>query len=131
MTRLETLYVFFQKVPLGDAMMIAATAPLFTIFYARMFLKETISVLDLMNLALVFGGVIFIVKPPFLFGSLVGYNKDSTSLYAMIGLLVGSLLLMAPIYVILRKLKGKFFKYFSYNLLKSLRSRGLHNLAFQ
>ena len=89
-------------------MMIAATAPLFTIFYARVFLKESVSVLDLMNLVLVFAGVVFIVKPPFLFGSSDGYNEDSTTLYAMIGLLVGSLLLMAPIYVILRKLKGKF-----------------------
>ena len=89
-------------------MMIAATAPLFTILYARVFLKESVSVMDLMNLVLVFAGVVFIVKPPFLFGSSERYNEDSTTLYAMIGLLVGSLLLMAPIYVILRKLKGKF-----------------------
>ena len=89
-------------------MMIAATAPLFTIFYARVFLKESVSVLDLMNLALVFVGVVFIVKPPFLFGSSEDYVEDSTTLYAMIGLLVGSLLLMAPIYVILRSLKGNF-----------------------
>ena len=89
-------------------MMIAATAPLFTILYSRVFLKESVSVMDLMNLVLVFAGVVFIVKPPFLFGRLEDFNEDSTTLYAMIGLLVGSLLLMAPIYVILRKLKGKF-----------------------
>ena len=46
-------------------MMISATSPMFTTIQARIFLKEKIAAADIINLILVFAGIIFIVKPPF------------------------------------------------------------------
>ena len=61
-------------------MMISATAPMFTTIYARIFLKEAIAVADILNLVLVFVGIVFIVKPPFLFGHSQIYQEDPEAL---------------------------------------------------
>ena len=40
---------------------------------ARIFLKEPIIVLDLLNISMVLIGIVLIVKPPFIFGDLEVY----------------------------------------------------------
>ena len=80
---------------------------MFTTIYARFFLKEPIVPSDILNLFLVFAGIIFIVKPPFIFGYSKMYNEDPEALYAIIALLFGNVFLWAPTFIILRKLKGK------------------------
>ena len=87
-------------------MMISATAPTFTTIYARIFLKESIVPADLANLVLVFSGIIFIVKPPFIFGYSKMYDQDPEALTAIIVLVLGSIFLQATVYTILRLLKG-------------------------
>jgi hypothetical protein len=44
------------------------------VIFARLFLKEPIIVLDLLNIALVLIGIVLIVKPPFIFGELEVYR---------------------------------------------------------
>ena len=61
---------------IADCMMISATAPMFTTFYARFFLKENTVPGDIVNLLLVFVGILFIVKPPFIFGYTAIYFED-------------------------------------------------------
>ena len=87
-------------------MMISATSPMFTTIQARFFLKEKIAAADIINLILVFAGIIFIVKPPFIFGQSEIYQEDPEALYAIIALLFGNVFLWAPTFIILRKLKG-------------------------
>ena len=66
----------FQHLPIADVIMISATSPMFTVFFARWFLKEPILKTDLINIGLVFGGIILIVKPPFIFGWTDMYTSD-------------------------------------------------------
>ena len=49
---------------------------MFTTIQARIFLKEKISSSDIINILLVFAGIIFIVKPPFIFGQSEMYTQD-------------------------------------------------------
>ena len=87
-------------------MMISATSPMFTTIQARFFLKEKIATADTINLILVFVGIIFIVKPPFIFGYSKMYDEDPEALTAIIVLVLGSIFLQATVYTILRLLKG-------------------------
>lgn len=87
--------------------MITATSPLFTIFYGRLFIKEAIFPIDIFNVLLVFIGIICIVKPPFLFGTVDElYSNDPEAIYAVIAVSLGSIFLQPIVYVILRILKG-------------------------
>ena len=87
--------------------MISATAPIFTVFYAKIFINESIVMADLINVVIVFIGIIMIVKPPFLFGSTAMYNEDPEAIYAVVLMICNSILNQANIYVLLRILKGK------------------------
>lgn len=83
---------------------------MFTTIQARFFLKEKITSADTINLILVFAGIIFIVKPPFIFGQSEMYQEDPEALYAIIALVLGSIFLKATVYTLLRMLKGTFIK---------------------
>ena len=63
----------FQTLPLADVVMITSTASVFTVFQARLFLKEPIRPVDMINVALVLCGIVLISQPKFLFGS-YGYS---------------------------------------------------------
>ena len=96
--------------PLADTVMISASSPMFTVFFARIFIKETIKVVDIVNVFLVFAGIVLIVKPPFLFGNGVQmYNDDPEAIYAVIAMVLSSIFLQANVYVTLRMLKGMQF----------------------
>ena len=86
--------------------MIMATSPIFTTIFGRIFLKEAIVIADIINLFLVFAGIVFIVKPPFMFGHSNLYIEDPEALYAIIALVISSASLWALVFVILRQLKG-------------------------
>ena len=95
-------YYSVQRLPIADCMMISATAPMFTTFYARFFLKENTVPGDIVNLGLVFVGILFIVKPPFIFGYTAMYFEDPEAIYAIIALITSSVFLQANVYIILR-----------------------------
>ena len=105
-------------------MMISATAPMFTALYARIFLKEKIAIADILNLIFVFVGIVFIVKPPFIFGDSDTFFEDPEAIYAMIALIIGSAILQAGVFTILRVLKGKIF-----NTLEMLLKKLIHHLS--
>ena len=86
--------------------MIAASSPIFTVFFARIFIKEAIFPIDILNVILVFVGILHIVKPAFLFGASDIYINDPEAIYAVMGWLSSCMLLWSNIYVILRMLKG-------------------------
>ena len=98
-------YIYLQHLPLADCTMIRASSPIFTTIYARIFLKEAIVIADLINLVLVFVGIIFIVKPPFIFGHSSMYFEDPEAIYAIIAMLGISALTIPPIYIFLKMLK--------------------------
>ena len=85
--------------------MIMATSPIFTTIFGRIFLKEVIVIADIINLVLVFAGIVFIVKPPFIFGYSSLYIEDPEAIYAVIAMLGISMLGMPPVYIFLRMLK--------------------------
>ena len=63
--------------------------------------------LDIINVILVFIGIILIVKPPFVFGTVDEiYTSDPEAWMAIIALILGSIFLQPTVYVILRVLKG-------------------------
>lgn len=89
--------------------MISAASPIFTVFFARIFIKEPILCADIVNVLLVFVGIVLIVKPPFLFGASEMYQDDPEAKIAVIAMILGSVFLQANVYVILRMLKGSHF----------------------
>ena len=105
---------------------------MFTVFFARWFLKEPILKTDLINIGLVFGGIILIVKPPFIFGWTDMYTSDphakacmksyflspyfcenvfdcTLSLqWAVLGTILSCVFVQSNVLVVLRFLKGNY-----------------------
>lgn len=98
--------VFFyglQHLPLADCVVIGASSPIFTVFFARLFLKESIVIADIINVFLVLSGIVMIVKPPFLSGH---SYEDSQALYAIIAVIFASICLQSNVFVLIRMLKN-------------------------
>ena len=102
--------ISFQHLALSDVVMISATAPISAVFFARIFIKEPIVIADIANMVTVIIGIIMIVKPPFVFGVTSMYIDDPEAIYAVILMIFGSMLLQANIYVLMRMLKGTYFR---------------------
>ena len=100
------LTVFFQKLPFADTALITAASPIFTVFFARLFIKEPVLIIDLINVAFIVFGMVLIVKPGFIFGYTNMFEYDSEAVYALIAVISSSLLLQPNVYIILRLLKG-------------------------
>ena len=88
-----------------DTTLITATSPIFTVFFARIFIKESILPVDLLNVIFIFLGMVLIVKPPFIFGE-NEFVYDTNATYAIIGLIAGSVFIQSNVYVTLRLLKS-------------------------
>merc|ERR1712080_401040 len=98
-------YYALQHLPLADIVMISATAPMFTVFFARIFIKELIYIIDMLNIGFIIGGMLLITQPPFLFGSNELISENMTAAYALIAVILSCIFLQANVYVILRLLK--------------------------
>ena len=79
---------------------------MFTVFFARVFIKEPVLIIDLINVVFIVFGMVLIVKPGFIFGYTNMFDYDSEAVYALITVISGSLLLQPNVYIILRLLKG-------------------------
>lgn len=103
-----TVGVFSMRyMPLGDLSMINSTGIFFTCLFARLFLKEAIDKLNLINIVFVIGGVILIVQPPFIFAGQSGiYSKDSLALYSAMAQIFTAVFVHSNVFVLLRSLKG-------------------------
>ena len=95
-----------QHLNIADATMISSTAPMYTVFWARWFLKEPILKVDLLNFLMMFCGVVLIARPPFLFGETDLYANDPNVVWAFLALILHSMFFVSNVFVMLRLLKG-------------------------
>ncbi|XP_077802949.1 solute carrier family 35 member G1 isoform X3 [Macaca mulatta] len=109
-TSMMLIYYAFQTMALADATVITFSSPVFTSIFAWICLKEKYSPWDALFTMFTIAGVILIVRPPFLFGSLgieESYSVHLKGTFAAIGHAVFA----ASTLVILRKM-GKSVDYF-------------------
>ena len=85
--------------PLADATVIQYLHPVFTAIIALIFLKERIHKATLLCIAFSFAGLVFVVRPEFLFG---GMQSELPGIYYLIAL--GGAFGSAVAYVLVRKL---------------------------
>ena len=102
------IYFAVKHMPIGDMTMIASSSTLFVCIYGRIFLKEPILKINLLNIFLVSCGILLITKPTFIFGREDDdlYSNDKTTIYAVAILTVLSIFLFPAISISLRALKG-------------------------
>ena len=102
-------YFAFQYMPLGDISMIGSTSVMFSCIHARIFLKEPIKKMDIVNVIIVILGLTLIVQPPILFGHQAEsiYHTSDMALYAACALSFGSAVCEPLKNVLLRKMKGE------------------------
>ena len=103
------IYFAVKHMPIGDMTMIAASSTVFVCIYGRIFLKEEISKINILNILLVLSGIFLITKPSFIFGDFDedAYTNDKLSIYAITILAVLSIFLFPAISISLRALRGK------------------------
>ena len=108
--------------PLSDAALITATSPIFTVFYARIFLKEPILKIDLLNVILIVVGMVFIAKPPFIFGHNYVFEYDTSGVYALILLTSATVFIQPNVFIVLRFMKGFHYlhNYFNFYVCPSM-----------
>ena len=104
-TNIIIKYYALQVLPLADVVMITSTSTVFTVFFARIFLREKIVPADLLSVILIVSGLVFMAQPEFIFGvNGVTYN-DPQILYTLLALIISSVLIGSNMVVILRVLK--------------------------
>ena len=98
-------YYALHILPLADVVMISSTSTIFTVFSARIFLKEQIVPADLLGVILIVVGMVCMAQPDFIFGTAYGCTyQHQEAPYALIALVVSSVL-SSNVLVILRVLK--------------------------
>merc|ERR1711874_955178 len=105
------LIIFYglKHMPMADVNMISAGSPIWVVIFARIFLKEPLKVFDIINVFVTLLGILFIIRPPFIFGQDSSYEMDSQYYVAAAINFVGAILLQSNVYIILRKLKSLHF----------------------
>lgn len=92
----------------GDQKIIVATRPIFVSLSAKLFLKEPCGLVEVLNMVLMLSGIIFVVKPPFLFpedeDDPDSHSSDPAGGTAAICVLLTTIL-ASNITVIIRKLR--------------------------
>ncbi|KAJ8953673.1 hypothetical protein NQ314_007280 [Rhamnusium bicolor] len=101
----------FRHMPLADASVIVFSVPVFTGIFARMFLNEPCGLFNIFSVILTLVGVIFITRPPMLFGDTVNSLGETGQRPEMWGAVAAfsATLFGANAYVLLRALKGIHF----------------------
>ncbi|XP_023024453.2 solute carrier family 35 member G1 [Leptinotarsa decemlineata] len=101
----------FRHMPLADASVIVFSVPVFTGIFARMFLNEPCGLFNIFSVVLTLIGVVFITRPPILFGDTVNSLGETGQRPEMWGAVAAfsATLFGANAYVLLRALKGIHF----------------------
>ena len=94
---------------MADVNMISAGSPIWVVIFARIFLKERLLVFDIINIFITLLGIVFIIKPPFIFGYDLSFELDHEYYVAGIVVFLGSVILQSNVYIILRLLKDVHF----------------------
>ncbi|XP_058451308.1 solute carrier family 35 member G1 [Malaya genurostris] len=112
-TGLMLSFYAFRHMPLADASVIIFSTPVFVAIFARLFLRESCGMFNVLTIFLTLIGVVLITRPPFLFGYGVHNVADEqvVSNYDVWGPVaaLSSTLFGANAYVLLRALKGLHF----------------------
>ena len=95
--------------PMADVNMISAGSPIWVVIFARVFLKERLLVFDIINIFITLLGIVFIIKPPFIFGYDPSFVLDNEYYIAGVVVFLGSVILQSNVYIILRMLKDVHF----------------------
>ena len=101
-------YYAFQRLPLGDIAMIRSSSTLFACIHGRIFLKEPIEKINVVNVVIVLAGIVLMVQPPVIFGSSEDliYHTDPQALYVALACLIAAFI--EPLKnVVIRRLKGR------------------------
>eukprot|EP00090_Calanus_glacialis_P012853 TRINITY_DN21480_c0_g1_i2.p1 TRINITY_DN21480_c0_g1~~TRINITY_DN21480_c0_g1_i2.p1 ORF type:complete len:347 (-),score=48.63 TRINITY_DN21480_c0_g1_i2:38-1078(-) len=95
-----------KHMPMADANMISAASPIWVVIFARVFLKEPLKSFDIINVFVTLLGILFIIRPPFLFGYDPLFEFDNQYYIAGVIVFFGSVLFQSNVYILLRMLKG-------------------------
>ena len=95
--------------PMADVNMISAGSPIWVVIFARIFLKERLFVFDIINIFITLLGIVFIIKPPFIFGYDPSFVLDQDYYVAGVVVFLGSVILQSNVYILLRMLKNVHF----------------------
>lgn len=112
-TGLMLSFYAFRHMPLADASVVVFSVPVFVAIFARLFLKEPCGIFNVISIILTLIGVVFITRPPFLFGKVIITEEsmstsNESSLWGAVAAFT-STLFGANAYVLLRALKGLHF----------------------
>lgn len=101
----------FRHMALADASVIVFSMPVFTAIFARLFLKETCGLWNVVSVLLTLIGVVMITRPPLVFGETMPMIDDESNHSDLWGAVAAfsSTLFGANAYVLLRALKGIHF----------------------
>ena len=95
--------------PMADVNMISAGSPIWVVIFARIFLKERLLVFDIINIFITLLGIVFIIKPPFIFGYDPSFELDHEYYIAGVVVFLGSVIFQSNVYIMLRMLKDVHF----------------------
>jgi len=108
-TNLLIHFYGLKHMPIADANMISSASPIWTAIFGRIFLKEPLKCFDIFNVFTTLLGILFIIRPPFIFGYDPQFKFDTPYYIAAVIVFCGSVGLQSNVYIILRKLKGLHF----------------------
>ncbi|XP_053695866.1 solute carrier family 35 member G1 [Sabethes cyaneus] len=114
-TGLMLSFYAFRHMPLADASVIIFSTPVFVAIFARLFLRESCGMFNVLTIFLTLIGVVLITRPPFLFGDIGTQSLADEQImetnYDVWGPVaaLSSTLFGANAYVLLRALKGLHF----------------------
>jgi len=94
-----------KHMPIADANMISAASPIWTVIMSRIFLKEPMKPFDIVNVVITLTGILFIIRPPFVFGYDESFEFDPQYYIAAVIVFCGTFM-QAAVYIFLRALKG-------------------------
>ena len=100
-------YFGLHHLPLAYSTMVISSSSLFICFHARIILKEPIQKLNILNVLLVLGGLILIIKPPLIFGfTRHEFLEDPLAFTALMAMAFSSMVIFPLVNINLRLLKG-------------------------
>eukprot|EP00727_Mastigamoeba_balamuthi_P014748 m51a1_g99 hypothetical protein (357) ;mRNA; r:308870-310336 len=109
-----------KMLPLADAVIINFLSPIFTAVFGFFILKEKITRIEIGGYFLCFAGIVFIARPPFLFGKLANASGNDIpwqTRLAGVGIGMGSSVCAGMAYVLTRKIGKAVHPYVVVNYL--------------
>ena len=97
----------FKHLPLGDASVVIFSSPVFVVIFARVFLKESCSIVHVVLIAFTMIGVILVIQPPIIFN--MSLNNYAASEWKGVAAAFVSTLVASNVYILLRLIKSIHF----------------------